>query len=287
MIAHGSNTFAVSATKELNAAEGVPGQPGVREFQLAVPAMGGPRPRDLNSIVSFYHQQWRAAVRRGAIPIAAATGSQVPRAGKHAVEAGRVAIERGFSATSGRGTMGAEFHHRPGSPTGTLNELSDVGFQITRGSVTTSDFRMANRDDLARAADDGDGGDDFCVEVVFDADDTPAIEILCNNCRGAGHTARVCPSAKRFRSFEYVIELNRSAHRRAEERGAASGFGQGGRRPLPRGQKPPFASTPRRFQRSMPFRRFTRGAPASQQKQRGAYISADDEEERETENPVA
>ena len=99
MIAHGSNTFAVTVTKELNAAEGVPGQPGVREYQLAAPAMGGPRPRDLNSIVNFYHQQWRAAVKRGAIPIAAATGSQVPREGKHEIEAGRAATERGISAT--------------------------------------------------------------------------------------------------------------------------------------------------------------------------------------------
>ena len=33
-IAAASRTFAESATKELNAAEGVPGQPGVRQYQL-------------------------------------------------------------------------------------------------------------------------------------------------------------------------------------------------------------------------------------------------------------
>ena len=42
--------------KELDAVEGVPGTPGVRQFQLAAPAAGGPRPRDLNGIIVFWQE---------------------------------------------------------------------------------------------------------------------------------------------------------------------------------------------------------------------------------------
>jgi len=38
MVEHGSRMFALEAKKELDAVEGVPGTPGVRQFQLAAPA---------------------------------------------------------------------------------------------------------------------------------------------------------------------------------------------------------------------------------------------------------
>jgi hypothetical protein len=50
MIEHGSKLFALEAKKELDSIEGVPGTPGVRQFQLAAPIGGGPRPRDFNGI---------------------------------------------------------------------------------------------------------------------------------------------------------------------------------------------------------------------------------------------
>jgi hypothetical protein len=42
MIEHGSKMFALEAKKELDSIEGVPGTPGVRQFQLAAPLAGGP-----------------------------------------------------------------------------------------------------------------------------------------------------------------------------------------------------------------------------------------------------
>jgi len=51
MIEHGSKLFALEAKKELDSIEGVPGTPGVRQFQLAAPIGGGPRPRDFNGII--------------------------------------------------------------------------------------------------------------------------------------------------------------------------------------------------------------------------------------------
>jgi hypothetical protein len=53
MMEHGSKLFALEAKKELDSIEGVPGTPGVRQFQLAAPIGGGPRPRDFNGIIVF------------------------------------------------------------------------------------------------------------------------------------------------------------------------------------------------------------------------------------------
>jgi hypothetical protein len=74
MIEHGSKMFALEAKKELDSIEGVPGTPGVRQFQLAAPLAGGPRPRDLNGIIMFWQGQWESAVKSNALPPAAATG---------------------------------------------------------------------------------------------------------------------------------------------------------------------------------------------------------------------
>ena len=61
MIAKASRTFSEGALKELNAIEGVPGVPGVRWYQLGQPPVNAgvqpPRPRDLNGIVNYYHEQ--------------------------------------------------------------------------------------------------------------------------------------------------------------------------------------------------------------------------------------
>jgi len=74
MVEHGSRMFSLEAKKELDAVEGVPGTPGVRQFQLAAPAAGGLRPRDLNSIILFWQGQWESAVKSKALPVAPATG---------------------------------------------------------------------------------------------------------------------------------------------------------------------------------------------------------------------
>ena len=62
MISVASSLLGGEAKKELDAVEGVPGLPRVREFQL--PAVGGaPRARDLNGVVVYFHAQWEAAVK--------------------------------------------------------------------------------------------------------------------------------------------------------------------------------------------------------------------------------
>lgn len=70
---------------------------------------------------------------------------------------------------------------------------------------------------------------------VTDALNITSTEIICDNCRGAGHKRVQCPSATRVRSFQYVTSLLESARARADSRGPS-----GGARPPPRGQRPPF-----------------------------------------------
>mmetsp|Transcript_18992 Transcript_18992/g.28586 ORF Transcript_18992/g.28586 Transcript_18992/m.28586 type:complete len:91 (+) Transcript_18992:831-1103(+) len=63
----------------------------------------------------------------------------------------------------------------------------------------------------------------------------------CDNCRGVGHPRRLCPSPRKYRTFEFAIELLRAARDRADARAQQQGGPAcGGRRPPPRGQRPPF-----------------------------------------------
>jgi hypothetical protein len=270
MIQKGSKTLTNEASRELNAVEGVPGQPNVRLHQMApaVLVLGGApvRRRDLTAIVSSFHTQWRDAVRGGMIPVLIKLGRKplqlarsIEDTAAAASERGLAAVERAFAAEQRAVVQLPPV--RDGSPSRSLAELDAAGFNLVRGTTTTSDFRLVSTTELARAAEDGDGGDQFVCEIAYDANDTLTMEMLCNNCRGPGHPARLCPSPKKFRSFDYVSALLLNAKKRAEERGTAQGHAEGGRRPMPRGQVAPFRSQPRRFSASHPFRRFNRGTP--------------------------
>ena len=278
MVEHGSKMFALEAKKELDAVEGVPGTPGVRQFQLAAPAAGGPRPRDLNGIILFWQGQWESAVKSKALPVAAATGQAGKARRRHQADGAHVATEQAFELAIAPATRGS-------SPSRTLGELTEAGFVLTRGTVTTSDWRLAGRTELARSATDGDGGQEFSVEVCFDADDTPSIEMLCDCCGGAGHKRLVCPSPKKFRSHTYMVALHTSAAKRKDDNTLTKyGANLGGRRPPPRGQKAPFKETPRRYSAKTPFRRFEPGTPRPTQGQLQAARELLERELLETED---
>ena len=85
------------------------------------------------------------------------------------------------------------------------------------------------------------------MAYLFDADDQASVEILCNNCGGAGHLARVCPSSRKARSHKYMASLHLAQAERKDKRGVQ-------RRVPGRGQRPPFRSFSKRFQprRSFP-----------------------------------
>ena len=72
-----SRIFQVTALTELNALEGIPGQPLVRQFQHApVAVLGAAAPvrfRDKSAMLAYFHAQWRAAVKNGSIPKSAPT----------------------------------------------------------------------------------------------------------------------------------------------------------------------------------------------------------------------
>ena len=277
MIEHGSKMFALEAKKELDSVEGVPGTPGVRQFQLAAPLAGGPRPRDFNGIIVFWQGQWESAVKSNAMPTAAATGQAGKPRRRHTLNVAREqALSLLADAEDQRAPVAPPPLLRGGSPSRTLVELTEAGYSLTRGTVTTSDWRLAGHAELARSSIEGDGGDEFSVEFCFDADDQMSIELLCHNCGGAGHPARLCPSPKKLRTSQFMIALHTSAAKRKEENGLTKyGAGVGGRRPPPRGQRTPFKPMPKRFSASTPFRKFlpgnapgASGAPGARPEQR-------------------
>ena len=275
-IAAASRTFAESATKELNAAEGVPGQPGVRQYQLGAPAGGGARPRDRATMVAYYHAQWRSQVRAGTIPKATPTRLKKPPSAQ--------TVDRGFqmglaasvdapdSQVGSSVAEGASIGPRSESPSHTLYAVAEAGLALQRGATTTTDFGIVPPHDLSTALaivcepcmpQTEEGGQPqtesgFSVEVAFDADGTMTVEVICDNCRGLGHMRKNCPSAKRFRSYKYVADMLTKAHQRAEERAAQRGDPRGGRRQPPRGQRLPLKTGfPRRFQPAHPSNRLT------------------------------
>jgi hypothetical protein len=97
------------ATNELNAAAGVPGQPGVRLYQL--PLAGGVRSRDKAGMLAAFHAKWKAAVKAGLIKKAAPTASHAPRRGTlesgfSARADGLISVERGAPRASTGGERG-------------------------------------------------------------------------------------------------------------------------------------------------------------------------------------
>lgn len=242
-----------TALDELNAPAGLPlGGQGLRRFQLPVPAgaPAGTLPlRDLNGLVAGLHAKWRGAVRAGRIEKRAA-------AARGAVEVGRSA------RTEGTATV---------TPQQTLYVVRSAGLEVDNSTVTTSDWKMTGESEVAALINDmdalEDGGDPEMCEIVMavDGGDASVIELLCRNCRGAGHMGRDCPSPRRYRSFDYVGGLINAAKERADapDRGGIPG----GRRAPIRGQVPQLRrQTPQRFSasartpsRSAPFRRFLPG----------------------------
>ena len=140
---------------------------------------------------------------------------------------------------------------RPDSPSGSLAYFAAAGDELAarRGTVSTTDWSTFDQDEMAALANcaecpDSIGGD---VAYLFDADDQASVEILCNNCGGAGHLARKCPSPRKARSHKYMASLHLAQAERKDGRGPQ-------RRVPGRGQRPPFRSFSRRFQprRSLP-----------------------------------
>ena len=114
------------------------------------------------------------------------------------------------------------------SPTRTLALLANSGDDLSsrHGTVTTTDWGMLTEEEC-----------DACVaenEMVylFDADNTGSVDIICNNCCGLGHIARVCrlPAGTGhsvtlwpcYSNSRVTSERNRHVGRRVAARGRLS-----------------------------------------------------------------
>jgi len=263
-IAAASRTFQVTATTELNAPEGAPGQPLIRQFQLAPAAAGAVRLRDKAAMLAWFHAQWRAAVKNGTIAKSAPT-SRHPGKPKATLESGHSMRHASMDSVDSAllaqpGVEAPSFTGRHVSPTRTLFALQEAGFAVRRGLTTTTDFEALPATELALAVQGDCDAPGFELVLATDADGAESVDVLCRGCRGAGHLVKHCPSPKKYRSLDYMITLLQNAKARAEERSRAVGGASGGNRPPPRGQRAPFQRLPRRFQQStQPFRRFVKG----------------------------
>jgi hypothetical protein len=111
----------------------------------------------------FWQGQWESAVKSNALPPAAATGQAGKAHRRHTLN---VASDQAFSllADAERAPVAPPPFVRGGSPSRTLVELTEAGYSLTRGTVTTSDWRLAGHAELAHSSIEGDGGDEFSVE---------------------------------------------------------------------------------------------------------------------------
>ena len=285
-IAAASRTFQVTATTELNAREGPPGQPLTRQFQQGLVALGTPRLRDKNAMLAWFHAQWRAAVKNGTIAKSAPT-SRHPGKPRATVESGHSMRHASLDSVDtalvlSSGVEAPSFTGRHVSPARTLGALQEAGFSVRRGLTTTTDFEALPATDLALAIRGEPCEDDtteigFSLEHAFDADGAESVDVICRGCRGIGHLVKHCPSPKKYRSLDYCITLLRNAKARAEGNARERGGAAGGNRPPPRGQRAPFQpGLPRRFQQSAaPFRRFVKNTNATNDKARLAEEGED------------
>jgi len=253
-IADSSRHFNEGAMREYNAPQ------GQRQFEYAAGHALFPNQRDFAACAQYYDNLWRQAVKAKILSVTA------PLA-----RAGAAAMQLQPAATAEPGASRTQMlppATRSVSPTAELRGLAArAECELPPHVVTTSSFADLSAHDFARAVDDGGEVDAFEIEQCYDAERVPSVELICDNCRDVGHPRRLCPSPRKYRTFEFAIELLRAARDRADARAQQQGGPRGGRRPPPRGQRPPFlphkpVSQPQRFR-----------APAAA---RHAHSSADD-----------
>ena len=254
-----NDAIGTEASRELEAVQGVPGQPGVRMFQHHQ-LQGAPagNTRDLTRLVRHFHEGWSKAIKAGHIATCKATMHQ---------SRANMMVELGRSAA-----VEPEYQETEASA---LERMYLAGAPVEKGNTTTSRLGGVSEHELALAM----RGESAECEVCFqaDGDNVRSFEIICNNCKGMGHIAKDCSSHKQPRSIEYAISALQSAKEASLRRGPRDGRYQGQRRPMQRGQRPPFsnAAAPRgETPRTIPTGFRNSSTPASRYRRHPARASA-------------
>mmetsp|Transcript_44105 Transcript_44105/g.107166 ORF Transcript_44105/g.107166 Transcript_44105/m.107166 type:complete len:1025 (-) Transcript_44105:235-3309(-) len=227
-IADASRHFNEGAMREYDAAV------GSRQFEYPAAHPLFANQRNFGACVQYYDAQWKQAVKSKILTV---TGP-LRRAGAQA----RMVVDRGMRVSP---VQAPASEPRAVSPTRTLQALAAHGIEVAHDTTTTTDFTTVESADLACAADGGNDDDGFSLEQCYDADNVPSVELVCDNCRGVGHPRRLCPSPRRYRTFDYAIALLQSAKQRADARAQRDNRPQGGKRFPPRGQRAPFRPRPK------------------------------------------
>ena len=230
-----SKHFSEQALVEYNAAV------GNRQFEHAIGPFAGMR--DLDALSQHYHGLWSQAVQ-SKLP-----GFHVRQPQSRSAAPTRGTLEQGLSmcelCDEEAQVAGDAPPPRSGSPSRSLALLAEAGDELAsrHGTCTTTDWTMLGRDVAYACGEDGGIDGEFDTVYLFDADDTGAVEIICDCCRGLGHVRARCPSNRnRARSLQYAIA---ALQKKLSRVGSAPP-----RRPPGRGQRPPFRAQPRRFQQT-------------------------------------
>ena len=186
-----------------------------------VPPAVPPR-RDLARLVAHYSTHWKNAFENGHLGPEQLPTTSGRRASSQSV---------GLSTEAKAAAMQVE-----------AMQMEHIRAIVPRGAVTTTAFGFfggANVDqyDCPVVRDSGANDDIIYLE---DGNAVESVEIVCHNCRGIGHPGRMCPSAKKNRSFDYAIALLETSKARADANSRRAGEPSGGRRSFQRGQRPPF-----------------------------------------------
>ncbi|KAL1507650.1 hypothetical protein AB1Y20_007267 [Prymnesium parvum] len=200
------------------------------EYPAAHPLFAGQR--DFGACAHYYDAQWKQAVKSKILTVTAPL--------RRSNQTARAIVDRGMRVLA---VQQPASESRSSSPTQTLQALA--AHMEVQGAVTTTDFSAVGSSDLVRAINDEGDDEGFSLEQCYDADGVPSVELICDNCRGVGHPRRLCPSPRRYRTFDYAITLLQSAKQRADARAQRDNRPQGGKRFPPRGQRAPFRPRPR------------------------------------------
>jgi len=182
-----------------NNEDGVPMATGEYNFTLS-----------LKDVLTYFGKLWETRIESHDLPILSPT-NDVSRSSENEAHAAAPGPRR--AAPGPRRTV-SEHAFTVRRPSGGFNRRNSLealyaaGFKDMDNSfVTSSDFAALDQDELADALRNG-GVRHGCYSISIhkDANGVESVEIICYNCFGLGHTVRSCPSPKKSRELDFVIE---------------------------------------------------------------------------------
>jgi len=225
-------------------------------------------------VLAYFGKLWETRIESRDLPTTSPT-NDVSRGTvneAHAAAPGprRTVSEHAFNATRAFRVQRPSGGFNRGN---SLEALWNAGFKDMDSSfVTSSDFAALDQDELADVLRNG-GVRHGCysISVRKDANGVESVEIICYNCYGLGHTVRSCPSPKKPRELDFVIETLNELNKNRKQNPRA-----GPPNRVPYGQKPRNGKETARPTRRQPTKFNGSGARVAVQEDECSICSDDD-----------